>query len=256
MTLLLFEGPVQRLLHKLRRLALDEQKAVWSVYRRLRRSLKSIRLSPLASSQGLADLHRQGVSLRALSLGLRLAQTYTWQSLGAQGASRRRERLLAQEHFHLVRRYTRHALGLRALPPEPRWVGRREPSVGQAWEVVCDGSQKRQKSSVGVLVRDPTGSLLAEVALCVRADTALQAELWACIRGLETALALHAYSVRMKVDSLGVIRAFEGRLPLRYCVEEGRLQQLVSQLDAFCVELVSRVETAPADTLAAGLSLH
>lgn len=256
---LLFEKPVSRLLPRVRSLPRSEQQQFWRAYRVLRRQVRQEPLTPTLCGHQLQLQLAQGTSYAVVSLALKLAQAYTWQWFGARGAKCRAKKALAHEFFHLVRRHLRHALGLRALPSPLRWSYGAEQVAGPcagAWHAVCDGSHKTSISSAGIVVRDPQGNERAEVAVTVPAGTAVYAELWACIRTLQTLHLFGAKNVELKVDSLSVIRALEGRLPLRYSVEEAELQYLLQDFEKLEVEVVPRVETYRADALAASVSAH
>lgn len=258
MRTLLFDQPVSRLLCRVRRLAPEQQKQTWKAYAILRRGVRQEPLTPNVCEQQLLGLIAAGVSYPLVSLALKLAQAYTWQWFGARGAGYRARKALAHEFFHLVRRQTRHALGMRVLPNRTHWTQTKQeaPPGLRPWQAVCDGSHKARVSSAGILVLDPEGVERAEVAVTVPARTAVYAELWACIRALQTLRLFGTRRAHLKVDSLSVIRALEEQLPLHYCVEEAELHLLVAEFDSLEVELVPRVETSRADALAASLSSH
>lgn len=252
---LLYVAPVLRLLSRVQCLPLDERRLFWRSYAALRRSLR-VRPFPVSQTAfGMTTAIEQGLPYSVVSQALKLARAYTWQSLGARGEATRAQRALADEYFRLLRMHLRSLLGLRQLPSEPAW-NHGDPPGDRAWRAVCDGSHKSARSAVGIVVYSPDNFVCAEVSVAVPADTAVDAELHASILALQTLEALDAKEVLLQVDALCVVRAFEQRLPLRYCLEEAEMAQLARRFKALRVQLVPRLATEVADRLAARVSRH
>ncbi len=252
---LLYDQPVHHLLQRVAGLSLEHKRLVWQAYALLRRSLRPARLEPQETAQALSAQANRGLTSLLASLALKLAKAYTLQWMGARGAPYRSRKALAQEHFHLVRRHFRELQGSRHTAMEPV-VPLGQLNRDRAWRAVCDGSRKSAISSAGVVVYDARLELRAEVGVQIVARTAVHAELWACIRALQTLRLFQVEHAVLEVDALSVIRAFQGRLPLHYCVEEAELLELARSFIGLEVRLVSRIDTHLADRLAAEVSRH
>lgn len=221
---------------------------LWRAYRGARRAMRA----PQQSQQlghALAALVHAGSTYDAVALGLRLARAFTLAQLRSEGARGRVQRGLATEAFHLARLAFRAALGLREAPADPTL------HFGQVtelldWDAFSDGSYRSGRAAAGVLLQH-AGGVLAEISLSLPSTCALEAELAAALTALETLRALGAQRVCLHVDSLGVFRAFEQRLPLKYCVQEAQLQSLVREFAALTIVLVPRLHNHAADRLAA-----
>ncbi len=249
---LLYVAPVLQQLTRLQPLTLDQRKAFWRTYALLRRSLKQRPFPVDSIARALKAQVDEGHAYVRVSSALKLARSYTWQKLGARGTAARSQRALADEYFRLLRMHLRSLLGLRRLPAEPCWV--RGAPGSDVWRAVCDGSHKAARSAAGIVLYWPEATVRAEVSIAVAARTAVNAELQASILALQTLEALNVKEAILEVDALCVVRAFEQKLPLRYCLEEAELARLAQRFNALEVRLVSRLVTEAADRLAARVS--
>lgn len=200
--------------------------------------------------RALAALVRAGCAYEAVALGLRLAQAFTLAQLRAAGAPGRVQRGLASEAFHLARLAFRATLGLREAPADPALHFGLAPCPPD-WNAFSDGSYRCGRAAAGVLLQKANADAVAEISLALPSRCALEAELGAALTALQTLHTLGAQRVCLHVDSLGVFRAFEQRLPLKYCVQEAQLQLLVRAFAAFTITLVPRLHNHAADRLAA-----
>jgi len=241
--------PVARELERARMLPASSRYVFWRAYRGARHAMRPP-YRPLELGQFLAGLVQDGFGYDSVTLGLRLARAATLAQLRSRGAAGRVHRALASEAYHLARLEFRAALGLCDKPVNPELLFGVPASAD--WVGFSDGSHKRDRAAVGVLLRQPDGEGEAEIALTLTKVQALQAELAAATVALRTLLMLGARNIHLNVDSLGVLRAFEQRLPLKYCLEEADIAQLVSQFSSVRVTLVPRLDNYVADRLAAG----
>lgn len=241
--------PVLRELARAQQLPPESASAFWCAYRGARRAMRAP-YRPRELGQFLAGLVQSGYGYETITLGLRLARAITLAQLRAQGAQGRVHRALATEAFHLARQDFRAALGLREEPVDPLiQLGQPGPVD---WVAFSDGSHKLGRTAVGIMLRQTVGEGQAEITLTLENSQALRAELSAAHVALETLAMLGARHVQLNVDSLGVLRAFEQRLPLKYCLEEAQLAQLVDRFVSVTVTLVPRLHNHVADRLAAG----
>ena len=103
------------------------------------------------------------------------------------------------------------------------------------------------------MLYDPTGREVHTVSRRIGHGTNNEAEYQAAIAGLESALALGASGVSLRMDSELVVRQLE----YRYKVRNPRLQPLFARLvelrrqfDSFDVQSIPRVQNKRADQLA------
>ena len=244
---------VERLLEKLNRFSSADQRTVGFVDREVRRAAwrEFTEHHVLHTSERLRARVSAGERYAVVALGLKLATTYTLMRLRNAGAAARTERGLAREAFHLIRLELRSRLGMR--PPEEhpcmRFGASSDEPVVEAWS---DAGVRAGRSAAGLRVEASPGRPGFELARFLPHHTALAAELQAAqfaLEALRTAGVTHA---RLNVDSLGVLRAFQGRLALRFCVDEALLIQLAGTFDYLEVRLIPRAFNR-ADALATGL---
>jgi len=241
--------PVASELHRAQRLHAGQRQAFWRAYRGARLAMRQPH-QPHLLGQALADLVRAGCAYEAVAHGLRLARAATLAQLRAQGAEGRVQRALVTEAFHLARQTFRAQLGLREDPVNPKLqFGQVEPEAD--WVAFSDGSYRPGRAAVGVSLTQTQGEGSAEVSLTLKASCPLETELAAAIVALQTLCALGARKIDLNVDSLGVFRAFESRLPLKYCVQEAEMTRLVERFEGVTVTLVPRLHNHAADRLAA-----
>lgn len=244
---------VERLLEKLNRFSPADQRTVWSVYREVRRAAQRefTEHHVLHTSERLHARVCAGERYAVVALGLKLATSYTLMRLRNAGAAARNERGLAREAFHLIRLELRSRLGMR--PPEElpsvRFGAPGDEPVVEAWS---DAGVRAGRSAAGLRVEDSPGRPGFELARYLQHHTALTAELQAAQFALEALRATGVTHARLNVDSLGVLRAFQGRLALRFCVEEALLIQMAGTFDYLEVRLIPRAFNR-ADALATGL---
>lgn len=241
--------PVARELERARLLPASSRYIFWSAYRGARHAMRPP-YRPLELGQFLAALVQDGFSYDVVTLGLRLARAATLAQLRSQGAPGRVHRALASEAYHLARLEFRAALGLCEKPVNPE-LQFGVPSAPD-WIGFSDGSHKHDRAAIGVILRQREGEGEAEISITLHDVQALQAELAAATVALKTLAVLGAQHVQLNVDSLGVLRAFEQRLPLKYCLEEADIAILVSRFSSVKVTLVPRLDNYQADRLAAG----
>lgn len=108
-------------------------------------------------------------------------------------------------------------------------------------------------SAIGAVVLDPNGREVHTVSRRVGHGTNNQAEYQAAIAGLESALALGAREVELRLDSELVVRQLEHRYRVRNPGLKplfNRLIDLRRRFDAFAVRAVPRAQNARADALA------
>ncbi|MNR71559.1 bifunctional RNase H/acid phosphatase [compost metagenome] len=243
---------IQRLLAKLGHLSPQSRRVAWAAYRICRRFARP-RISEehvLHTALQLARRVRDGAPYAAITLGLKLAQAYTRHLLRRAGRAARPARAHAQEGYHLLRQSVRALLGFRCAEEHPRILFGSPCSwpLVQAWS---DGSVRDGHAAAAVVVQAPAGNVLAERGCALGRASVLAAELAAAMLALRLLHARGIRCARLNVDSLGVLRAFEGRLALKYCVEEAMLLQLAQEFDTLEVRLVPRTFNAQADALAA-----
>jgi ribonuclease HI len=90
-----------------------------------------------------------------------------------------------------------------------------------------------------------------QAARSVATTNALVAELEAALLCLGAMLAAGITRARLHVDALGVLRAFQGKLALKFCVQEARLLHMAGEFEHLEVRLVPRAFNDQADRLAA-----
>ena len=238
---------------RLNKLEARSKRTALSVYRHVRRSLRSEDLLDnwRVTADGLTRRVADDGGYAAVMLGVKLAHIYTVVSLRHAGAPFRAQRKLLSEACYLLRQEIRVSLGLR--PRDPSQTLNFSAHTPLDWVVRCDGSVRGRQASVGFVLQGCGGfqGRCATVSLPMGCLTALEAEIAAAELALRTAAALGASSVRLETDSLGVLRAFEGRLALKFCVQEDSLHRLVGELQHLEVLLVPRLATRVADKLAA-----
>jgi len=241
--------PVASELKRAQRLPDTQRRAFWRAYRDARRAMRVPHQSQLLG-EALAELVLAGCTYETVAHGLRLARAATLAQLRSQGAGGRVQRALVTEAFHLARQAFRATLGLRESTVDPV-LQFGKVSTSADWVAFSDGSYRPGRAAAGVLVQQLNGDGCAEISLTLDASCPLETELTAAIVALQTLDALGARRIDLNVDSLGVFRAFEERLPLKYCLQEAEMIRLVQQFDGVVVTLVPRLHNHTADRLAA-----
>jgi hypothetical protein len=203
-------------------------------------------------AQYLSALVEAKVPYPVVSLGLKLAQAHTLGQLRRKGALSRTERAMAREWFHLVRLALRTKLGLRDIEPEPR-LEFGQATSGTLVTAFSDGGVRAGRAAAAFCIQDDTGRLVVSSAIELEACNALEAELAAAILCLSKLLELGLRECQLCTDSLGVLCAFQGRLPLKYCVEESNLVELTGEFKRLVVCLIPRAFNAQSDRLASEL---
>jgi ribonuclease HI len=229
---------------------------VWRLYRHIR-TMARRRLLYGHLEERAMELGRMVGPLTYVQvvLTLKLAHTFTVQSLALKGAEGRADRALAREIFFLLRHRLQEARGLRDRAPVLAWRHGEALSVSH-WRGICDGSAKRGTSAIGVLAFDTEGVERIRIAVVVPARSAVEAELQACHRALEAMSLLGATEALLEVDALSVLSCLERKLPARHCLMQAEISALVARFRGVEVRLMPRATTAPADRLAATLSQH
>lgn len=247
-------NPVERLRAKLNRMNHAERAIVWSVFRQTARL--AVAEVNEESVQRLATLLSRrvdaGEPYAAVALGLKLATAHTLMKLRAAGAAARTRRSILREAFHLVRLALRAELGMRAPEEMPtvRFGLRQSAPLVEAWS---DGGMRHSGSAAGVWVAASDAWPAMQGARRLAHRTALEAELEAAQLALETLRAAGVQRARLNIDSLGVLRAFQGRLALRFCIEEASLLQLAQSFAELEIRLVPRAFNQHADALATAI---
>ncbi|KWU24775.1 ribonuclease H family protein [Burkholderia cenocepacia] len=248
--------PVARLLEKLNRISFDDRHVVWSVYREIRRAASRglNELQVVTSAERLVARVQRGERYAVVALGLKLAAAYTLVMLRTAGAVARAARSVAREAFHLIRLELRGKLGMRTPEemPSVRFGAAGNIPLVEAWS---DAGVRAGRSAAGLSVAANEAHSGFEVAQMLAHDTPLAAELTAAHLALESLANRGIRHARLNVDSLGVLRAFQGRLTLRFCVEEALLLQLAESFQFLEVRLIPRAFNQRADSLATGLLL-
>ncbi|MBI4238508.1 MAG: ribonuclease HI family protein [Deltaproteobacteria bacterium] len=108
-------------------------------------------------------------------------------------------------------------------------------------------------AGIGVVIRDGTGTIVAEIAEYLGETTNNQAEYRALLRGLEQAVALGAEGVQVRADSELMVRQMLGQYKvkhpeLRPLYEQAR--QLVAKVAQFAIQHIPREQNHEADALA------
>lgn len=126
---------------------------------------------------------------------------------------------------------------------------------GDTWVVFADGASRGNPgpASIGAVLYDPKGREVHTVSRRLGRATNNEAEYQAAISGLESALALGARKVELRLDSELLVR----QLQYRYRVRNPRLQpffhrmiELRNRFEAFEVRHVPREQNKRADQLA------
>lgn len=241
--------PVASELQRAQRLPSEQRHAFWRAYRDARQAMRRPH-QPHLLGQALAELVRAGCAYEAVAHGLRLARAATLAQLRMQGAEGRVQRALVTEAFHLARQAFRAQLGFREDVVNPQ-LQFGQAGISADWVAFSDGSYRPGRAAVGVSLKQWEGEGTAEIGLTLEASCPLETELAAAIVALQTLYALGARRIDLNVDSLGVFRAFESRLPLKYCVHEAEMTRLVERFEGVTVTLVPRLHNHAADRLAA-----
>lgn len=126
-----------------------------------------------------------------------------------------------------------------------------------AWLVSCDGASRGNpgEAAIGCVVRDPSGEVRGRIGRRLGRATNNQAEYRAAVAGMESALALGARAVELRLDSELIVRQLEGRYRVRKAelipLFE-RLRELAGRCERFAVRHVPREQNREADALANG----
>lgn len=121
--------------------------------------------------------------------------------------------------------------------------------------IATDGAARGNPgpAGVGVVISDPDGRVLAEIATYLGERTNNQAEYQALIAGLEKALAMGATEAAIQSDSELMVRQIQGA----YKVKNAGIRplyaaatRLLSQLTRYTIVHVRREQNARADALA------
>lgn len=108
-------------------------------------------------------------------------------------------------------------------------------------------------ASIGAIIKDERGKLLASISQGIGRATNNQAEYSAVIAALEKAIALGAKQVELRSDSELVVRQIKGWYRVKNAALKPlyqRVQQLLSQFEGATITNVPRRENKVADNLA------
>ena len=138
-----------------------------------------------------------------------------------------------------------------AEAPAPTGV----PSASGAYVVNCDGASRSNPgpASIGIVIRDDSGTLVDEIGECVGTATNNEAEYQAMIRAAGRLIELGAKKAQFRVDSELLARQVSGQyktkaktlVPLLV-----KLRSLLAEIPAWEVRHVPRSENAAPDALA------
>ncbi|PNG49919.1 hypothetical protein WDL1P1_00843 (plasmid) [Variovorax sp. WDL1] len=243
-----------QLLGKLHRFKDFDQAHVWSAYRACRRTARR-GMTEFSVEQLTTDLYERitgGRPYDAVVLGAKLAQAFTLIQLRQAGATGRHQRALAKEGFHLVRMQLRERLGMRSAENVPS-VRFGSPDAEPAHLAWSDGAVRGGRAAAAYLVHGAVGTPALQAAQASHTTNALEAELEAALLCLDAMLAAGIRRARLHVDALGVLRAFQGKLALKFCVLEAQLLRMAGKFQHLEVRLVPRAFNDDADRLAAAL---
>jgi len=121
--------------------------------------------------------------------------------------------------------------------------------------VACDGASRGNPgpAGIGVVIADPNGEVVAEIAEGIGIATNNVAEYTAAIRGLERARSLDAELVLLRSDSRLLVEQLAGRFKVKNAVLQrlhARARSLVEGFDEVRFEHVPRERNTAADRLA------
>lgn len=158
------------------------------------------------------------------------------------------KRALFRELWHLSRRRLQALLGrdVKAFDQLLHEHGAPTSTLHQGW---CDGSYRDGKGYAGVLLRDMHGALVSEASVHVAASSPHDSEVKALLLMLSMALGLGARSLQVHVDAAGLSSIASGVAPLRFCVQESLVQDLLSQFNYVKLVKVPRLYNVQADAL-------
>ncbi|MGH2636686.1 MAG: ribonuclease HI family protein [Actinomycetota bacterium] len=121
--------------------------------------------------------------------------------------------------------------------------------------VACDGAARGNPgpAGIGVVITDPTGEVVAEIAEGIGVATNNVAEYTAAIRGLERAKELGAGRVIVRSDSRLMVEQLSGRFKVKNANLQrlhARARSLAAGFERVEYEHVRREQNAEADRLA------
>jgi len=121
--------------------------------------------------------------------------------------------------------------------------------------VACDGASRGNPgpAGIGVVIADPNGEVVAEIAEGIGIATNNVAEYTAAIRGLERARSLDAERVLLRSDSRLLVEQLAGRFKVKNAVLQrlhARARSLAEGFEEVRFEHVPRERNAAADRLA------
>ena len=108
-------------------------------------------------------------------------------------------------------------------------------------------------ASIGIIIKNEQGKLLASVSQCIGTTTNNQAEYMAIITALEKAISLGVRQVDLYSDSELVVRQINGRYRVKNAALKTlyqRAKQLQASLEGFTITHIPRQQNAEADSLA------
>jgi ribonuclease HI len=129
-----------------------------------------------------------------------------------------------------------------------------EPRHAPALVVHVDGGARGNPgpAAIGVVVSDPDGTVVDELAERIGVATNNVAEYRAVLKGIERAAALGARELRLVNDSELVARQLTGAYKVKHAAMKPLHQQAITALGAFerwSIRSVPRAENAHADEL-------
>ncbi len=125
------------------------------------------------------------------------------------------------------------------------------------WVVNCDGASRGNpgEAAIGCVVRDPAGVVRGRIGRRIGHTTNNQAEYRAALAGMESALALGARQIELRLDSELIVRQLQGRYRVRkpeLMPLFDALRELASRCERFAAVHVPRAQNRDADALANG----
>jgi ribonuclease HI len=108
-------------------------------------------------------------------------------------------------------------------------------------------------ASIGAVIKDEKGKLVASISRCLGVTTNNQAEYRAIIAALEKAVSLGARQVTLYSDSELVVKQINGLYKIKHAVLRTLYQEVVrltGALENFKIDYIPREKNAAADALA------
>ncbi|MBC8737298.1 reverse transcriptase-like protein [Paraburkholderia sp. UCT31] len=160
---------------------------------------------------------------------------------------RRRRRRYAEETYHLVRARLQCARGVVRLSQNPIFT---KGTLDDAVECFVDGSVRNGKAGVGFIVINK-GALLVEANVELPVTTPVEAELYALVLCMKTALALGHRAVRISTDAQALVELFFRKKGIAGSTPGREALRLADCLSGFEIQRVPRLFNDRADALAA-----